>query len=216
MAQRPVIKAEARTEFGKGVARRLRREWKVPGVIYGSHQEPVHFAVPLLDIQSLVRNNGVNAVLELEIDGEQYLTMVKHVDQNVLTFDIDHVDLLAIKRGEKVEVEVPVTLTGEPAPGTMHIQDADVLLVEADVLNIPEELEVSIEGLEDGAVVTAADLTMPEDTTLVAEEDTVIVSISLPEVDEELEEAAEAAEEGGADAGAESVDEGEESSDSEE
>ncbi|MEK0127553.1 50S ribosomal protein L25/general stress protein Ctc [Corynebacterium marquesiae] len=216
MAQRPVIKAEARTEFGKGVARRLRREWKVPGVIYGSHQEPVHFAVPLLDIQSLVRNNGVNAVLELEIDGEQYLTMVKHVDQNVLTFDIDHVDLLAIKRGEKVEVEVPVTLTGEPAPGTMHIQDADVLLVEADVLNIPEELEVSIEGLEDGAVITAADVTMPEDTTLVAEEDTVIVSISLPEVDEELEEAAEAAEEGGADAGAESVDEGEESSDSKE
>ena len=216
MAQRPVIKAEARTEFGKGVARRLRRDWKVPGVIYGSHQEPVHFAVPLLDIQSLVRNNGVNAVLELEIDGEQYLTMVKHVDQNVLTFDIDHVDLLAIKRGEKVEVEVPVTLTGEAAPGTMHIQDADVLLVEADVLNIPEEIEVSIEGLEDGAVITAGDVTMPEDTTLVAEEDTVIVSISLPEVDEELEEAAEAAEEGGADAGAESVDEGEESSDSEE
>ena len=216
MAQRPVIKAEARTEFGKGVARRLRRDWKVPGVIYGAHQEPVHFAVPLLDIQSLVRNNGVNAVLELEIDGEQYLTMVKHVDQNVLTFDIDHVDLLAIKRGEKVEVEVPVTLTGEPAPGTMHIQDADVLLVEADVLNIPEELEVSIEGLEDGAVITAADVTLPEDTTLVAEEDTVIVSISLPEVDEELEEAAEAAEEGGADAGAESADEDEKSSDSEE
>ena len=153
MAQRPVIKAEARTEFGKGVARRLRRDWKVTGVIYGAHQEPVHFAVPLLDIQSLVRNNGVNAVLELEIDGEQYLTMVKHVDQNVLTFDIDHVDLLAIKRGEKVEVEVPVTLTGEPAAGTMHIQDADVLLVEADVLNIPEEIEVSIEGLEDGAGV---------------------------------------------------------------
>ena len=216
MAQRPVIKAEARTEFGKGVARRLRRDWKVPGVIYGAHQEPVHFAVPLLDIQSLVRNNGVNAVLELEIDGEQYLTMVKHVDQNVLTFDIDHVDLLAIKRGEKVEVEVPVTLTGEPAAGTMHIQDADVLLVEADVLNIPEELEVSIEGLEEGAVITAADVTMPEDTTLVAEEDTVIVSISLPEVDEELEEAAEAAEEGGADAGAESAEESEESSDSDE
>ena len=216
MAQRPVIKAEARTEFGKGVARRLRREWKVPGVIYGSHQEPVHFAVPLLDIQSLGRNNGVNAVLELEIDGEQYLTMVKHVDQNVLTFDIDHVDLLAIKRGEKVEVEVPVTLTGEPAAGTMHIQDADVLLVEADVLNIPEEIEVSIEGLEDGAVITAGDVTMPEDTTLVAEEDTVIVSISLPEVDEELEEAAEAAEEGGADAGAESAEDSEESADSDE
>ena len=122
----------------------------------------------------------------------------------------------AYKRGEKVEVEVPVTLTGEPAPGTMHIQDADVLLVEADVLNIPEEIEVSIEGLEDGAVITAGDVTMPEDTTLVAEEDTVIVSISLPEVDEELEEAAEAAEEGGADAGAESAEDSEESADSDE
>lgn len=208
MAQRPVIKAEARTEFGKGVARRLRREWKVPGVIYGSHQEPVHFAVPLLDIQSLVRNNGVNAVLELEIDGEQYLTMVKHVDQNVLTFDIDHIDLLSIKRGEKVEVEVPLAIEGEPAPGLMFIQDADVLLVESDVLNIPEEIAVSIEGLEDGTVVTAGDITLPEGTTLVAEEDTVIVSISEPEVDEDVEAAAEAAEEGGAEAGAESTDEG--------
>ena len=109
MAQRPVIKAEARTEFGKGVARRLRRDWKVPGVIYGAHQEPVHFAVPLLDIQSLVRNNGVNAVLELEIDGEQYLTMVKHVDQNVLTFDIDHVDLLAIKPVSYTHLTLPTT-----------------------------------------------------------------------------------------------------------
>ncbi|MER0070577.1 50S ribosomal protein L25/general stress protein Ctc [Corynebacterium sp. KPL2850] len=207
MAERPIIKAEPRTVFGKGYARRLRRDWKVPGVIYGSDQEPVHFAVPLLDIQSLVRNNGVNAVLELEIEGEQYLTMVKNVDQNVLTMDIDHVDLLLIKRGEKVEVEVPITLTGESAPGTMHIQDADVLMVEADVLSIPEEIELSIEGLEDGEVITAADVTMPEGTTLVADPETVILSISLPEVDEELEEAAEAAEEGGADAGADSVDE---------
>lgn len=212
MADRPVIKAELRTEFGKGFARRLRRDWKVPGVVYGSGQEPIHFAVPLLDIQSLVRNNGVNAVLELEIDGEQHLTMVKHVDQNVLTLDIDHVDLLAIKRGEKVEVEVPVTIEGEPAPGMMYIQDADVILVESGVLNIPEELVVSIEGLEDGAVVTAADITLPEGTTLVAEEDTVIASVSEPEVDEDLEAAAESVEEGGAEAGADSEDEEGESS----
>ena len=203
----PVVKANKREEFGKGASRRLRRDFRVPAVVYGNKLEPMHVHVDILEFQAILRNEGVNAVLELEIDGEQYLTMVKHVDQNVLTFDIDHVDLLAIKRGEKVEVEVPVTLTGEPAPGTMHIQDADVLLVEADVLNIPEEIEVSIEGLEDGAVITAGDVTMPEDTTLVAEEDTVIVSISLPEVDEELEEAAEAAEEGGAEAGADSVDE---------
>ena len=206
--KRPVVKAEARNEFGKGAARRLRREWKVPGVIYGPNTDPIHFAVPLLEIETLIRYNGVNAVLELEIDGEQHLTMVKQIEQNVLTLDIDHIDLLSIRRGEKVEVEVPVMLEGEPAPGMMSVQDADVLLVEADVLNIPEEITVSIEGLENGTVVTAADLSMPEDTTLVADGETVIVSISEPEVDEELEEAAAEAEEGGADAGADSEDEG--------
>lgn len=205
--KRPVIKAEARTEFGKGPSRRLRQNMMVPGVIYGSNTEPIHFAVNLLEIQALVRNDGVNAVLELEIDGEQHLTMVKHVDQNVLTLDIDHVDLLSIVRGQKAEVEVPLTIVGEPQPGLMVNQDAYELLVEADVLNIPSEIEVSVEGLEDGAVVTAADLTMPEDTTLVAEDDTVIVSVSVPQVDEDLEAAAEAAEEGGADAGADSTEE---------
>lgn len=205
--KRPVIKAEARTEFGKGAARRLRRDWKVPGVIYGPNTDPIHFAVPLLEIENLIRYNGVNAVLELEIDGEQHLTMVKQIEQNVLTLDIDHIDLLSIRRGEKVEVEVPVVLEGEPAPGMMSVQDADVLLVEADVLNIPDEITVSIEGLEDGTVVTAADVTMPEDTTLAAEDDTVIVTISEPEVDEEVEEAAADAEEGGAEAGAESAEE---------
>ena len=166
-------------------------------------------------IKAHVRNyRSIRDTGEFEVEGDKNLAMVKHVDQNVLTMDIDHVDLLLIKRGEKVEVEVPITLTGESAPGTMHIQDADVLMVEADVLNIPEEIELSIEGLEEGAVITAADITMPEGTTLVADPETVILSISLPEVDEELEEAAEAAEEGGADAGADSVDEEGESSES--
>ena len=207
-SERPVLKAEVRSEFGKGFARRLRAAGKVPGVVYGHAVDVLHFAVDRLEMTALVRNHGVNAVFELELEGEQHLVMVKHVDQNVLTFNIDHIDLLSIKRGEKVEVEVPVVLEGEPAPGLMSIQDADVLLVEADVLNIPEEIAVSIEGLEDGTVVTAGDITLPEGTTLVAEEDTVIVSISEPQVDEELEAAAEAAEDGGAEAGAESADEG--------
>ena len=206
-SERPVVKAEVRSEFGKGFARRLRAAGKVPGVVYGHAVDVLHFAVDRLEMTALVRNHGVNAVFELELEGEQHLVMVKHIDQNVLTFNIDHIDLLSIKRGEKVEVEVPVVLEGEPAPGLMSIQDADVLLVEADVLNIPEEIAVSIEGLEDGTVVTAGDITLPEGTTLVAEEDTVIVSISEPEVDEDVEAAAEAAEEGGAEAGAESADE---------
>ncbi|WP_412101067.1 50S ribosomal protein L25/general stress protein Ctc [Corynebacterium aurimucosum] len=207
-SERPVVKAEVRSEFGKGFARRLRAAGKVPGVVYGHAVDVLHFAVDRLEMTAVVRNQGVNAVFELELEGEQHLVMVKHIDQNVLTFDIDHIDLLSIKRGEKVEVEVPLAIEGEPAPGLMFIQDADVLLVESDVLNIPEEIAVSIEGLEDGTVVTAGDITLPEGTTLVAEEDTVIVSISEPEVDEDVEAAAEAAEEGGAEAGAESADEG--------
>ena len=207
-SERPVLKAEVRSEFGKGFARRLRAAGKIPGVVYGHAVDVLHFAVDRLEMTALVRNHGVNAVFELELEGEQHLVMVKHIDQNVLTFNIDHIDLLSIKRGEKVEVEVPVVLEGEPAPGLMFIQDADVLLVEADVLNIPEEIVVSIEGLEDGTVVTAGEVSLPEGTTLAAEEDTVIVSISEPEVDEDVEAAAEAAEEGGAEAGAESADEG--------
>ena len=207
-SERPVLKAEVRSEFGKGFARRLRAAGKIPGVVYGHAVDVLHFAVDRLEMTALVRNHGVNAVFELELEGEQHLVMVKHIDQNVLTFNIDHIDLLSIKRGEKVEVEVPVVLEGEPAPGLMSIQDADVLLVEADVLNIPEEIVVSIEGLEDGTVVTAGEVSLPEGTTLAAEEDTVIVSISEPEVDEDLEAAAEAAEDGGAEAGAESADEG--------
>ncbi len=198
-SERPVLKAEVRSEFGKGFARRLRAAGKIPGVVYGHAVDVLHFAVDRLEMTALVRNHGVNAVFELELEGEQHLVMVKHIDQNVLTFNIDHIDLLSIKRGEKVEVEVPVVLEGEPAPGLMSIQDADVLLVEADVLNIPEEIVVSIEGLEDGTVVTAGEVSLPEGTTLAAEEDTVIVSISEPEVDEDVEAAAEA--------GAESADE---------
>ena len=204
-SERPVLKAEVRSEFGKGFARRLRAAGKIPGVVYGHAVDVLHFAVDRLEMTALVRNHGVNAVFELELEGEQHLVMVKHIDQNVLTFNIDHIDLLSIKRGEKVEVEVPVVLEGEPAPGLMSIQDADVLLVEADVLNIPEEIVVSIEGLEDGTVVTAGEVSLPEGTNLADEEDTVIVSISEPEVDEDVEAAAEAAEEGGAEAGAESA-----------
>lgn len=209
MAKRPVLKANPRSDFGKGFARRLRRDGFVPGVIYGAGFDPVHFSVNRLEITALIRANGANAVLDLDVDGEQHLVMVKHIDQNVLTLEIDHIDLLAIKRGEKVEVEVPVVVNGEPAPGLMAIQDADVLLVEADVLNIPEQLEVSIEGAADGTVITAADVTLPEDTTLVADAETIIVAVSVPQVDEELEAAAEAAEEGGAEAGAEPSEEAE-------
>lgn len=215
MAKYPTLQAAERTEFGKGAARRLRRDWKIPAVIYGPETDPIHIAVDILEFTAIVRNNGSNAVVEIEVGGDKHLTMVKHIDQNVLTLDIDHADLLAIKRGERVEVEVPVVLEGEPEAGTIAIQDADVLLVEADVLNIPEEITVSIEGKEVNTVITAAELQMPGDVTLVADPETVIASVSYPEPeeDENAEESA-AAEADATDAS--DVEATEESSESEE
>ncbi|MGZ7496252.1 50S ribosomal protein L25/general stress protein Ctc [Corynebacterium sp. ZY180755] len=194
MASYPTLTAAIRSEFGKGSARRLRAAGQVPGVIYGGELEaPIHFAMDILELHALLRAHGTNAVLEIDLEGEKHLTMVKHVDQNVLTLNADHVDLLAIKRGEKVEVEVPVVIEGEVAPGAMAVQDASEILIEADVLSIPEEIVVSVEGLEVDAKIFASDLTMPANATLVADPETVIVSVNHEEVAEEEDLDADAA-----------------------
>lgn len=189
MASYPTIAAAARTEFGKGYARRLRVAGQVPGVIYGVDLEaPIHFSMSRLELHKLLRAHGVNAVLELDIEGEKHLTMIKHVDQNVITMNADHVDLLAIKRGEKVEVEIPLVFEGTPKSGTMLVPDADVVLVEADVLSIPEEITYSIEDADVDTRITAGDLTMPEGCTLVMEPETLLATINYEEVAEEPEE----------------------------
>lgn len=191
MAKTPVLSAEERKEFGKGPSRRLRVQRRLPGVLYGANTDNVHFHVDLLEMQALVRNNGTNAVLELEIDGEKHLSMVKHVDQNVLTFDIDHIDLLSIKRGEKVEVEVPVVTEGEVAPGAQMLQEVDNLLIESDVLSIPEELTVDVEGLTPGTQVTAGEVPLPEGVTLVGEPEDLVINVTFEEVAEVPEEGEE-------------------------
>ncbi|MDN6509704.1 MAG: 50S ribosomal protein L25/general stress protein Ctc [Corynebacterium sp.] len=177
-----------RTEFGKGAARRLRRDWRIPAVLYGTFHEPIHVSFELLEFQGIVRNHGSNAILEVEIDGEDNLCMIKAVDQNVLTLDIDHADLLSVKRGETVEVDVPVVSEGEAGPGTQVVQDADTVTIEADVLSIPEEITFSIEGKVAGDPVTPGDLKMPGNPALVADADTLIVNIIEPEVAPEPEE----------------------------
>jgi len=171
MSDEIIIAAEPRTEFGKGFARRLRAAGKVPGVIYSSFLDtPIHFAASRIEIHALLRNHNA-----------------------------DHIDLLAIKRGEKVEVDVPVVFEGEPTPGTMLVQDSDTVLVEADVLSIPEEITFSIEGLDADSKVTAADLVLPAKVTLVADPETVLATISREAVVEE-----EPAEEAAADEASES------------
>lgn len=197
-----VIKGERREEFGKGSARRLRRDGKIPGVLYEKGIENIHFAVDLIEMTAIVRNDGANAIVELELDGEKLLAMVKHIDQNVITLDIDHIDLLGIKRGEKVTVEVPVVMEGEAAPGAVVLQETDYVEIEIDALSIPDELTVSIEGKEIGDQIFASDLQLPEGAELLTDPEFLVINVTYEQVDEELEAAAADAEEGGAEAGA--------------
>lgn len=193
MAKYPTITATPREDFGKGFARRLRVAGRIPGVIYSGDTDNVHFSVDRVEFTAVIRNYGVNAVVELDIDGEKHLTMVKNIDQNVLTLDIDHVDLLAIKRGERVEVEVPVLSEGDVFSGAMLIQEVDTLRIEADVLEIPEEIVVSVEGIEAGNVINAGDIKLPEDVTLVDDAELLVFNITFEEVADvpEEDEAAE-------------------------
>ena len=202
-----VIKGERREEFGKGSARRLRRDGKIPGVLYEKGIDNIHFAVDRIEMTAVVRNDGTNAIVELELDGEKLLAMVKHIDQNVITLDIDHIDLLGIKRGEKVTVEVPVVTEGEAAPGAVVLQETDYVEIEIDALSIPDELTVSIEGKEIGDTLHASDVKLPEGAELISDPETLLVNVTFEQVDEDLEAEAEAAEEGGAEAGADSEDE---------
>ena len=184
MAKPNIIKIDARnrTEFGKGAARRARVAGDIPVVIYGADLDaPKDILVGTLDFHAVIRNHGVNAVLDVNIEGESQLSMVKAVDQNPLTLDIDHADLLAIHRDEKVEVEVPVVATGELAPGALLMQDAETILVNAPVLAIPEEIEVSVEGAEVGTMVHAGDVTLPEGLVLTDDADLLIFNIVEPE-----------------------------------
>ncbi|WIM68481.1 50S ribosomal protein L25/general stress protein Ctc [Corynebacterium breve] len=195
MAETPVIKAEKREEFGKGASRRLRRDGRLPGVLYSAGEETLHFHADRLEVTALIRNDGVNAIAELEIDGEQHLSMVKFIDQNVITLNIDHIDMLGIKRGEKVEVDVPVIAEGEVFSGAMLIQEVDTILIEIDALKIPEEITVSVEGLQAGTQILAGDIQLPEGATLIDDAEALVLNITE---EEEADLETDAGEEGAA------------------
>ena len=172
------VVAELREQFGKGFARRLRAAGKIPAVIYGHGTAPVHVALPGHQVFLLVRR--ANAVLELEINGEQQLTLVKDVQKDPVHQIIEHIDLLVVKKGEKIQVDVPVVVTGESFAGTIAVQDATSVALEVEATHIPGNVEVSVEGLEEGAQITAADITLPRGATLLADPGTLIVAVSVP------------------------------------
>ena len=187
------LSAEPRTEFGKGAARRTRRAGKVPAVLYGHGTDPRHLALPAIEFARVIRENGSNAVLTLNLEGDTALALTKTVTVHPIKNYIEHVDLLVVQRGEKVTVDVPVVLTGDPAPGTLQVQELDTLSLEAEALHIPEQIEVSIEGAEAGTQITASEVTLPAGATLVTDPESLVVAIS-----EAQATSAEPAEEGDA------------------
>jgi large subunit ribosomal protein L25 len=172
------VQAELRENFGKGYARRLRAAGKIPAVIYGHGTDPKHVALPGHQVSLLIRR--ANVVLELDVNGTEQLTLVKDVQKDPVHQIIEHIDLLVVKKGEKIQVDIPVSLLGEPAAGTIAAQDANTVLLEVEATHIPERIELDVEGLEDGTHITAADLKLPQGASLIVDPETLIVAISIP------------------------------------
>ncbi|MEQ0560456.1 50S ribosomal protein L25/general stress protein Ctc [Amycolatopsis sp. NEAU-NG30] len=185
------LSVEPRTEFGKGAARRTRRAGKIPAVLYGHGSDPRHFALPAIEFARVVRENGSNAVITLDLEGASELALTKTIVVHPLKNYIEHVDLLVVKRGEKVTVDVPVVVSGTPAPGTLVNQDLDTIQIEVEALHIPEQVEISVEGAELGTQITAADVTLPQGATLVTDGEALVVVVNEPQREETGDEAAE-------------------------
>ncbi|MBF6171253.1 50S ribosomal protein L25/general stress protein Ctc [Nocardia blacklockiae] len=177
MSDASLLEATVRTEFGKGAARRTRRAGHVPAVLYGHGEAPKHLSVDAHAFAAILREHGTNAVLNLEIEGKKQLALTKSVVVHPIRRYIEHADLLIVKRGEKVVADVHVVLSGDAAAGTLVTQDATTISVEADALNIPEEIEVSIEGAEAGTQITAGQITLPKGVTLDADPETLLVNV---------------------------------------
>jgi large subunit ribosomal protein L25 len=188
------LSVEPRTEFGKGAARRTRRAGKIPAVLYGHGSDPRHLALPALEFARVIRENGSNAVLTLDVDNTSQLALTKTITVHPLKNYIEHVDLLVVQRGERVAVDVPVVLTGEAGPGTLVHQELDTISVEVEALHIPEQVEVSIAGAEAGTQVLASQVALPAGAALLTDPETLVAGVNEAPSGAETEEPAEASE----------------------
>jgi large subunit ribosomal protein L25 len=192
MADDNKLVAEVRTTFGKGAARRIRATGKIPAVIYGHGSAPQHVTLPNHEVSLILRK--ANAVLDLDINGKSQLALVKDVQKDPVKQIIEHIDLVIVRKGENVTIDIPVHLEGEALPGTQVLQDANTLSIEAEATNIPERLIVSIEGLGEGTHITAAQVKLPEGSTLISDPDLLVVGITSATVADLGETAEEEAE----------------------
>ncbi len=191
------IQAESRSEFGKGAARRIRRADKVPAVLYGHGTDPVHITLPGHDTMLALKT--ANALLAIEIEGgDSHLALPKQIQRDPIKGFIEHVDLVIVRRGEKVTVDITLHVEGEAAADTLVVTEHPQITVEAEATHIPEGVTVSVEGLDVGAQIHASDLELPVGTTLVTDPDTLVVNITAAPTAEQLEaELAEAEAEAG-------------------
>lgn len=204
------LAAVTRTEFGKGAARRIRRAHQIPAVLYGHGADPQHVALP--GHETMLALKHANALFEIELDGAVQLAIVKDVQRDPVKQVIEHLDLLVVRKGEKVTVDVNVHVTGESAPGTIHVLEAQSVTLEAEATHLPESIDVSVEGLPAGAQVRGSDLVLPEGATYTGDPDAIILAISTPTVSAEDEAAVEeqAAEQSAASAAAAEASDGSE------
>lgn len=181
------LTAEVRTRTGKGASRQARRDGKVPAVLYGHGADPRHLVLPAREFAAVLRNFGTNAVLTLDIAGEEALALPKAIEIHPIRRSITHVDLIIVRRGEKVTVEVNVSVEGDAGPDTLVNQEANSIEIESDAMSIPEGLTVSVEGLTAGTQITAADVPLPDGTTLVSDPELLVVNVINAPTAEELE-----------------------------
>ncbi|MFJ9414503.1 50S ribosomal protein L25/general stress protein Ctc [Streptomyces sp. NPDC101227] len=184
------LAAEVRSDFGKGAARRARRANKVPGVIYGHGAEPQHVAVDSHALMMALKTP--NVLLNLDVEGKSALVIPKAVQREAIRGFLVHVDFLAVKKGEKVTVEVPIQTEGDLAPGGNLLEHVlNALPIEAEATHIPESVTVSIAGLDAGSSVLAKDITLPSGASLAVEDDAVVLQVVAAQAEAPAEEAAE-------------------------
>ncbi|WIB78317.1 50S ribosomal protein L25/general stress protein Ctc [Curtobacterium sp. MCPF17_002] len=205
MADYTKLAAEVRTKFGKGAARKLRAADKIPAVVYGHGTEPQHISLPGHETMLLVRT--ANAVVDLDIEGAAQLALVKDVQRDPVRQIIEHIDLVVLRRGEKVTVDVPVVIEGESFSGTIHVQDLSSVSLLVLATDIPEHVSVNVQDLQDGVQIHAAQLELPEGAELETDPEALVVAIVTPRgtADDDAADAAsaEAGAESGADGAAE-------------
>ena len=182
------IQAEPRTEFGKGAARRIRRADKVPAVLYGHGGDPIHITLPGHDTMLALKHGGSNALLTIEVNGTTQLTLPKQVQRDPIKGFLEHLDLIIVRKGEKVTVNVPVIVVGEPGPDALVVTEHSYISLEAEATHLPESVELSIEGAEPGTQFHAKDLILPAGAVLQDDEELMLVNVTSAPTAEELED----------------------------